>query len=80
MHTHTQVVEELKSLGRPDILVVCGGVIPPQDYPGLYESGVTAIYGPGTNIPLAASDLLEIIEKNFGSPSPAGDKVAGHKL
>ncbi len=56
------MIEELKDLGRSDILVVCGGVIPPQDYTALYESGVTAIYGPGTSIPLAAVDLLDIVE------------------
>ena len=42
-----RVAEELKKKGREDILVVCGGVIPPQDYQQLLDSGVTAIYGPG---------------------------------
>lgn len=42
-----KVIEELKRRGRDDILVVCGGVIPPQDYKRLYDIGVTAIYGPG---------------------------------
>lgn len=42
-----RVVEELKKMGREDILVVCGGVIPPQDYQRLLDAGVTAIYGPG---------------------------------
>ena len=73
------MIEELKALGRPDILVVCGGVIPPQDYDALYESGVTAIYGPGTSIPIAASDLLDIVEKTLDG-SNGGDKVADHKI
>lgn len=55
----------MKSLGRSDIVVVCGGVIPPQDYQDLYSAGVSAVYGPGTNIAVAARDLLSIIEKNL---------------
>ena len=47
--------------GSEDILVVCGGVIPPQDYDFLREAGVAAIYGPGTNIPKAAAEILGII-------------------
>ena len=72
-----QVIEELGSLGRPNILVVCGGVIPPQDYAALYQSGVTAIYGPGTSIPLAAYDLLDVIESaldNGGSGGGGNDR------
>lgn len=42
-----KVIQELKEKGRGDILVVCGGVIPPQDYQRLYNTGVVAIYGPG---------------------------------
>jgi methylmalonyl-CoA mutase len=53
----------LKQQGGDDILVVCGGVIPPQDYDFLTAAGVAAIYGPGTNIPLAASEILRLIEK-----------------
>jgi methylmalonyl-CoA mutase len=56
-----QVVAELKALGREDILVIVGGVIPPQDYDFLYESGAVAIFGPGTVIPEAAVRLLEIL-------------------
>ena len=59
------MIEELKSLGRADMLVVCGGVIPPQDYDELYAVGVTAVYGPGTNIAEAARDLVASIEKNL---------------
>ena len=75
-HTHTQVIEELKHLGRADILVICGGVIPPQDYPALKEAGVAAIYGPGTNIPISAFELVGMIERSLeGSSSPSGGKV-----
>ena len=49
-----QLVAELKKLGREDILVVIGGVIPAQDYQFLYENGASAIFGPGTIIPVAA--------------------------
>jgi methylmalonyl-CoA mutase len=57
------LVAALKQQGGDDILVVCGGVIPPQDYDFLTSAGVAAIYGPGTNIPLAASEILRLIEK-----------------
>jgi methylmalonyl-CoA mutase len=56
-----QVIDELKRLGRPDIVVVAGGVIPPQDYDFLYKSGVAAIYGPGTSVAKAACQILEIL-------------------
>ena len=53
----------LKAQGASDILVVCGGVIPPRDYEILKKAGVSAIYGPGTNIPAAAADILLLIQK-----------------
>jgi len=53
----------LRQEGGGDILVICGGVIPPQDYDELKRAGVAAIYGPGTNIPVAASEILRLIEK-----------------
>jgi methylmalonyl-CoA mutase len=56
-----QVIEELKKLGREDIMVIAGGVIPAQDYEFLYNSGVTAIFGPGTSITIAAIKMLEIL-------------------
>ncbi len=56
-----QVIEELKKLGREDIMVIVGGVIPPQDYDFLYQAGATAIFGPGTKIPAAAIKILEIL-------------------
>lgn len=56
-----QVIEELKKLGREDIMVIAGGVIPPQDYQFLFDAGVVAIFGPGTPIPDAAIKILEIL-------------------
>jgi len=56
-----QVIEELKKLGCEDIMVIVGGVIPPQDYEFLFNAGVAAIFGPGTPIPDAAIKLLEIL-------------------
>lgn len=53
-----QLIEELKKLGREDIMVVIGGVIPAQDYEFLYENGAAAIFGPGTIIPVAAEKIL----------------------
>ena len=49
--------------GAGDILVVCGGVIPPQDYEFLKKAGVAAIFGPGTNIPAAAAKILALIRR-----------------
>jgi methylmalonyl-CoA mutase len=56
-----QLLEELKKLGREDIMVIVGGVIPPQDYDFLHKAGVVAIFGPGTVISDAAIKLLEIL-------------------
>ena len=60
-----QLVEELKKRGRGDIMVIAGGVIPAQDYQFLKEHGAAAIYGPGTPIPFAAKDMLEILNKRL---------------
>lgn len=60
-----QLIEKLKDLNRPDITVIVGGVIPPQDYDMLYEHGVTSVFGPGTRIPLAAIKVIDDIEANF---------------
>ncbi|GAB2776373.1 methylmalonyl-CoA mutase [Rhabdobacter roseus] len=54
-----QLIEELKKLGREDIMVIAGGVIPAQDYPYLYEAGVKGIFGPGTIISVAAQKILQ---------------------
>jgi methylmalonyl-CoA mutase len=56
-----QLIEELKELGREDIMVIVGGVIPPQDYDFLHKAGAVAIFGPGTVISDAAIKLLEIL-------------------
>lgn len=52
---------ELKSLGREDIMIICGGVIPAQDYDYLKENGAAAIFGPGTVIPDSAKKILELL-------------------
>lgn len=56
-----QVIEELKKLGREDILVIAGGVIPPNDYEFLFDAGVVGVFGPGTVIADAAAKILEIM-------------------
>jgi methylmalonyl-CoA mutase len=56
-----QVIEELRKMGREDILVIAGGVIPVQDYQSLYDAGVVGIFGPGTSISVAAQKILEIL-------------------
>ena len=56
-----ETFEELKKLGRPDIIVIAGGVIPAQDYDFLYKAGVAAIFGPGTPVAKAACQILEIL-------------------
>ncbi len=56
-----QVIEELAKLGRPDIIVIAGGVIPAQDYDYLYKAGVAAIFGPGTSVAKAAVQIMEIL-------------------
>ncbi len=60
-----QVIKELESQGREDIMVIAGGVIPKQDYDFLYEAGVYGVFGPGTKISKAAIDILEILLKTF---------------
>jgi len=57
-----KMIESLKSQGAGEILVVCGGVIPPKDYDELTAQGVAAIFGPGTNIPDAAATVLDLIK------------------
>ena len=54
-------IEELKKLGREDIMVVCGGVIPAQAYDYLYQNGAAAIFGPGTVIPDSARKILTLL-------------------
>ena len=59
-----QVIEELKKLGREDIMVIAGGVIPQQDYDFLYKAGVFGIFGPGTKISKAAQEILQLLIKS----------------
>jgi len=56
-----QVIEELKRLGRQDIVVIAGGVIPAQDYDFLYKTGVVAIFGPGTSVTKSACDIMHVL-------------------
>ena len=60
-----QIVDALKKLGREDIVVVVGGVIPAQDYDALYKAGAMAIFGPGTPIATAAIKIMEILNQKF---------------
>jgi len=55
------VIEELKKLGREDIMVICGGVIPAQDYDYLYKAGAVAIFGPGTKVSTAGKKIMEVL-------------------
>ncbi len=59
-----QVIEELKKMGRDDIMVVAGGVIPQQDYDFLYKAGVFGVFGPGTKISKAAQEILGLLIKS----------------
>ncbi len=61
-----KLIEALKEAGAEDIIVICGGVIPHQDYDFLKKAGVKAIFGPGTNIPEAAQDILRLIREARG--------------
>jgi len=60
-----QIMSELKKLGREDIMVIVGGVIPAQDYDALYKAGAVAIFGPGTTIASAAIKLMELLLQKF---------------
>ena len=61
-----QVFEELKKLGREDIIVIAGGVIPPQDYDFLYNAGVAAIFGPGAPVAKSAYEVTKILMQMRG--------------
>ena len=60
-----KVLDELKKLGREDIMVIAGGVIPQQDYDFLYDAGVFGVYGPGTKISKAAQEILELLIRSY---------------
>ncbi|BDF77418.1 methylmalonyl-CoA mutase [Pyramidobacter piscolens] len=66
-----QLVEELKKRGRGDIMVVAGGVIPAQDYQFLYDHGAACIFGPGTVIPAAAREMLQVLNKRLAAQEGA---------
>ncbi len=61
-----KLIEALRARDAGDIIVICGGVIPQQDYAFLQKAGVKAIFGPGTNIPEAAKDILRLIREARG--------------
>ncbi len=63
-----RLIEELRAAGADDVVVVCGGVIPPQDHAFLADAGVAAVFGPGTNIPAAAADVLRLVRKALPAP------------
>ncbi|MDX2289034.1 MAG: methylmalonyl-CoA mutase [Hyphomicrobiaceae bacterium] len=74
---HLTLVPELRAAlekqGRPDIMIVVGGVIPPSDYPALFEAGAKAVFGPGTNIPEAAIDLVAKLNQSLGYSKEAAE-------
>jgi hypothetical protein len=68
-----ELMDELRKAGMQHVMVVCGGIIPEQDYPALKAAGVAAIYGPGTRIPDAATEMLSIMmDGSSGSDSDDG--------
>lgn len=64
-----QLVSALKEMGAEDVVVVCGGVIPPQDHAFLREAGVQGIFGPGTRITAAALEVLTAVEQHSRRPT-----------
>jgi methylmalonyl-CoA mutase len=71
-----QLRDELAKLGREDIMIVAGGVIPPQDYPALYEAGASAVFGPGTVIGDAAAKLVRALAERLGLELAEGKGMA----
>jgi len=68
-----ELSKSLKKMGRSDILVICGGVIPPQDYEFLYKSGASAIFGPGTKLPIAALNVINLIAGHVDGAKQAAE-------
>ena len=64
-----ELIAELRAAGAGNVIVVCGGVIPPQDYDELMAAGVAAVFGPGTNIPDAARRVLALVDEASGTPT-----------
>ena len=73
------LLKELRALGREDMIVIVGGVIPNQDYPFLYESGVAAVFGPGTVISEAAIEILHLLMGTEGGVLDEGDEDRGDR-
>ncbi len=71
------LIEELKKLGAEDIVVVCGGVIPARDHDFLRKHGVAAIFGPGTHIPTAAGEVVDIVHQRRAAARPGERAGAG---
>jgi len=71
-----ELIAALKAQKAEDILVVCGGVIPPQDYAFLQQQGVVAIFGPGTSLPIAAGELMALLEQHLESGSDTVGSVS----
>ena len=71
-----ELIGHLRQAGRADIRVVAGGVIPPQDHQALFDAGVAAIYGPGTNLVESAADLLRLLGHNMPPPDAAEGEAA----
>ena len=67
-----KLIEALRAAGAGEVAVICGGVIPAQDYDFLREAGVAAIFGPGTSIPDAARDVLALVRERLRDERPAG--------
>ena len=72
-----ELIRHLKEAGRPDIKVVAGGVIPPQDYDFLRDAGVQGIYGPGSNVVECAADMLRLLGHNM---PPPGSELGASEL
>ena len=68
-----ELIGHLRDAGRSDIKVIAGGVIPAQDYQALYDSGVQAIFGPGTNLIKAAEDVLRLLGHNMPPEAEAAE-------
>lgn len=58
-----ELIAELKKIGAGDKMIICGGVIPPQDYKFLYAAGVKFIFGPGTRLPIAAQQVVQALDE-----------------
>jgi len=68
-----ELKKALKAQGRDDIMIVVGGVVPPQDYDALYKAGATAIFPPGTVITEAAEKLIKSLNKRLGHDKAAAE-------